>query len=789
MKFFSWRWAWGLIPIAMLCWMALLTERGRIESDLQRRAAASLKEAGLSWAAPSFSGRDAVLSGQAADDAEPNLAASKVLQTWGVRVVDNRAELIEKADVYNWSASERDSKLRLTGFVPNDSTRKAIVGVAKATFPKSEVDDRMKLARGAPPRDTWLGGVSFALKQLVHMKNGTVELEGTDMTVAGHADDTTSYKSIKSALANNLPQGIRLKADRVTPPLVSPYTWSARLKKNQVQIGGHAPTEAARTQLSNDAKAAFPRSAIVDRTELGDGAPDGFAAAATAAVRELARLEDGSAELRGNQMTVSGLATTDVIADAVRKSLRERMPSGIRLVETIKFKGPAIPTFNPFHTAVDATADAVVLTGHVPTDAAKTALTETVKARLPGRRIDNRLEVGNGAPAGWQACMQYALAGLGRLRAGKAALTNRKLELTGDTVDETVHEALPGEIELAAGQSCDVNVDLKLRDIAEPNLGWKATRGSGQLLLEGEVPDDTVKAALLQEAGRLFPGYSIVDRTRPVATPSRRWRPVAETGLQQLARLRSGSAEIRNQQLTVSGDAAERGIAAAIHEQLTNRLAKGFTGRDVIEVRTDADIAGDEARRRAEAESRRRSEDEAEARRKAELAAEARRKEEADARRRQELAALEERKRTDEAEARRRAEQAATEVRRRVEIDRCQETLQRVTKAGVILFERASAEINATSHATLAELARTLKACPSVTIEIEGHTDIEGAPDRNQRLSERRAQSVLQHLTGLGADATRLVAVGYGQDKPVATNETADGRARNRRIEFTVKGK
>ena len=64
-----------------------------------------------------------------------------------------------------------------------------------------------------------------------------------------------------------------------------------------------------------------------------------------------------------------------------------------------------------------------------------------------------------------------------------------------------------------------------------------------------------------------------------------------------MARLRFGEAQISGQQLTVSGQAPERGVATAIHELLTQRLVKGYTGRDSIEVRTDADIA-------AEAEAR-----------------------------------------------------------------------------------------------------------------------------------------------------------------------------------------
>ncbi len=746
MKCNALRWAWGLIPIAILCWIAVLSERERIETDLRSRAQAALSKSGFSWASSKFNGRDALLAGQATDEADPDHASRLLQGLWGVRLVDNRTELIEKVDIYNWIASERDNKVRLTGFVPNDATRKAIIGVARANFPKREIEDRMKAARGAPPRDTWMSGVSFSLKSLAQLSNGTVELEGTNLSIAGRADDAASYKSLKAALSSGLPQGIRLKADRVSAPLASPYLWSARHEANQLMLSGHVPSEQQRAQLATVARAAFPRAAIVDRMEVADGASDVWGVATATIVRELARLDEWFADLRANQLNVAGMAADDVVAEATRKALRERLPAPIRLTEAIKFKAVAVPTFSPFRTLVESSASVVTISGHAPSDAAKAAMTETVRARLPNRRVEDRLEVGHGAPSGWQSCMQLGLAGLGRLGTGKVALTNRHLVLTSETTDAALREALPGEIALAVGQACDLDVGIALREVPEPNLAWKATRTAGQLLLEGEVPDAAAKRELAEQAARLFPGLAIVDRARVADVPAQHWRQAAEAGLEQLARLRFGAAELKGQHLTLSGEAGERAVAATIHEQVTRRLAKGYTAREAIAVRTEADVAAEQ-----------------------------------ETRSRQEVAAL---------DARRRAEEtAAAEARSKAEMARCQEALQRIVRSGTILFERASVEINRKSHATLKELAETLQSCPSVAVEIEGHTDSEGTPERNKRWSERRAESVREHLVKYGVDAARLVAIGYGQERPIAPNETAEERARNRRIEFTVKGK
>ena len=71
-------------------------------------------------------------------------------------------------------------------------------------------------------------------------------------------------------------------------------------------------------------------------------------------------------------------------------------------------------------------------------------------------------------------------------------------------------------------------------------------------------------------------------------------------------------------------------------------------------------------------------------------------------------------------------------------------------------------------------------------VQVEGHTDAVGSDAYNQRLSERRSKSVVEYLASHGVSRSRLVAKGLGESNPVDTNDTALGRARNRRTEFTI---
>ena len=338
-----WRWLWGIVPLLVLSWVAVQAEQGRIEADLRERAKLALAQAGMSWAATKFEGRDAILEGQAGDDAEPLRAGDLLRGVWGVRVVENRAELLPKVDDFTWTARRRGNRIRIMGHVPNRATRKAILGVAKANFPGFEVVDRMETVRGVPSVDAWLGGVGFALKQLAALKRGDVHLKDLDMWIAGEAEDVASYRAVKSALANNLPKGIKLTNDLVTAPVVSPFTWSAQLADGRLVLSGYVPSEAARAELLAAAKAGFGSMVIVDQMQPGDGAPKGWASAAVASVRELARLQSGSAEMKDAALVVSGLAGDAAAAEAMRAALRTALPATIKFTDQIKAKEPPPP--------------------------------------------------------------------------------------------------------------------------------------------------------------------------------------------------------------------------------------------------------------------------------------------------------------------------------------------------------------------------------------------------------------------------------------------------------------
>lgn len=110
----------------------------------------------------------------------------------------------------------------------------------------------------------------------------------------------------------------------------------------------------------------------------------------------------------------------------------------------------------------------------------------------------------------------------------------------------------------------------------------------------------------------------------------------------------------------------------------------------------------------------------------------------------------------------------------------------RVTFDSGILFGFDSYELTPQARENVRNMAETLKKYPDTNIIVEGHTDDVGKENYNQRLSERRANAVADYAVGLGVDRNRIETRGFGEEQPVAPNESEVNRAENRRVEVAI---
>ncbi len=103
-----------------------------------------------------------------------------------------------------------------------------------------------------------------------------------------------------------------------------------------------------------------------------------------------------------------------------------------------------------------------------------------------------------------------------------------------------------------------------------------------------------------------------------------------------------------------------------------------------------------------------------------------------------------------------------------------------------VTFDVGSASLRPAFRATLDRVATSMMEYPDSLIDVYGHTDSTGSDVFNQRLSEQRAATVMNYLISRGVPAARLRSQGFGETMPVASNDTTDGRARNRRVEIKI---
>jgi OOP family OmpA-OmpF porin len=118
--------------------------------------------------------------------------------------------------------------------------------------------------------------------------------------------------------------------------------------------------------------------------------------------------------------------------------------------------------------------------------------------------------------------------------------------------------------------------------------------------------------------------------------------------------------------------------------------------------------------------------------------------------------------------------------------EECLNRFEVLSRTGAIYFRSGSAQLDAASKPVLDEVVDVVGKCPKLKVEVSGHTDADGSDSANQQLSERRAGAVERFIEAAGIPAAQLSSTGYGETKPVATNDTPEHKALNRRIEFSA---
>jgi len=542
----------------------------------------------------------------------------------------------------------------------------------------------------------------------------------------------------------------------------------------------------------------------------------------------LAEAPDIASEVKatalGRDVRLEGLEFAD--GDGTRMGQAVDRANGVRLVD---WRLQRVLPARPFEFGATRVGDELRLTGSVPTPAIRGRVRDMAKQNAAGKSVVDALAYATGAPNGFESIVAYGLGEAAKLDGGSFGIVDTGYSISGAARSFEIYDAA-----IAATRSLPAGLQLARAEILPPEIKpyrWDASNDGKSVTLQGLAPSDAIRAEIAATAARLFAGREVVNRMRLArGAPNGDFARAATSALTELAKLADGETTMTDGELSIRGhgsasvttDVVTTSVRASLPAPFTVgvidiiapyalKIAKGG-GRVVLAGSAPNDAARNDLAAAAKAaflgepvENQLANRSDAPARLvdavKALFPS---------------LARLASGSLTSDdtvfnveglAIYDKAADQIKLELGRALvrgfklgvvtigvippppalEVNECQPALDGLLAKGRILFETGSANLSKESLALLDHLIEVVRRCREASIEVAGHTDSQGTPELNLDLSQRRAEAVTSYIGESGVDTTRMTSAGYGETKPVASNDTPEGRAQNRRIEFVVK--
>ena len=616
------RWLWGLPVLALAAGLALYFQKPAVEDDLRNRAADALATAGLDWARVDLDARDLKLSGTAHNEREQQAALDAVRSLWGVRLADDGTTLIEAVRPYTWSLAKDGQKVDISGFAAEPADRTDLGRAVAANLRGVKLSQNLKLARGMPKRDQWIGAAEFAAKLASGLNKGNARLDDLALSISGEARTPESYTEIIEALTKDRPVWLEVVQADVTPPMIDPYSWSATWGSRTLTLEGFVPDDPARQAVLQAANSAFPGAKVVDKMRLGGGQPDLYGPLEDVALRSLALLESGKATLVGSRASLTGVTEQQDNAERVAAAFHRSVPGPLTATEKITWRKARVPVADLYQWSAEYTGRDLVLEGFVPDEATKAELRSYATSVLRTARVTDRTTVAKGDPAGFTAAVKIGLSQLARLKRGKASLKGQVMSLSGQATDKEMAGAVEGDFSAGLGdgfdQSTNITFDAPVAEAAPPppppppkvvekpkvveapkpvekpkvveatKAGphqWDATVDSGNITLTGLVPSEEARSMMRLLIGARLPGINVIDNTKVAETPGAEgdWLQGIDAGLKAVSELGAGRANLTDRSLTVTGVTRDKAIPDYIAETIRRSVPSGYASQSRVD--------------------------------------------------------------------------------------------------------------------------------------------------------------------------------------------------------------
>ncbi|MGQ3674660.1 OmpA family protein [Xanthobacter sp. TB0139] len=625
--------------------------------------------------------------------------------------------------------------------------------------------------------------------------------------------------------------GVRVVRDATTLlPERRPFTFSAVKDGKAIALAGYVPSVAARERIISTARQAGFIVSGGDQLVRARGAPPGdFAALVNFSLKQLEQLPSGRITIADHALSIEGRAPDLKIYDELAEVLRGALPYGLTLARF----AVRPPVASPFLWSASREGNTLRLSGYVPSEAARADVKAILDEAMPGLDVRDDTHLADGAPSTdlWLKAVRFAADLLSQARQLQVSIADSGISVEGIAATFDMFDVL-SRVRRNSPEGFQVARFAVQPPRAVPFV-WKLQRLPDSVQMSGYAPSEETRRLLSDALRSAFPGVPIRDEMRLASggPSSEMWAAAANFAVAQLARLRSGRAEARGARLILSGEALDSAAFSSLttalehspagltvenevnpprispyvfsarrdkngitlsgfyptqkaHDYLRQILMRGFPEEAVTDVSAIGAGAPEGFQSAVEAGLR-----QLERLQRGDLSL-------TDLQLRLSGLAFT----TAAADHIRAVLEKSVKPPFNIDVElsvvpegapvdgpECQAGLSEVMAHGTILFDTGSASIDAASQATLDRLVYILQRCANMRIEVAGHTDSQGFSRSNQRLSETRAQAVVDVLEAAGVSASHLEAVGYGATQPVVSNETEEGRAKNRRIEFLVK--
>ncbi len=647
---------------------------------------------------------------------------------------------------YRWGVSKTGNGVKLSGNVPDVATGEQLSAFAKAQLQVSELNDQQSFARGEPA--DFVGTARFLIEQLAKLEAGQANIVATQVYITGRAETEEIANAVEAELKDRL-GGAYVSSTNIIipepapsnvpvpepapefvppPPVADPYTFRIGKRPDGLRLSGNISEEAELEAIAEEVRSVFNSSDLVISLDLASGKPENHDAARTLVLQQVARLEAGEGNIRGDRVFVTGKAESELVAKDIEAALVTRLPEGFISSTNILFPKPepVPPLADPYRWSVSKTARGITLRGNVADENDAGALLSIAQSVFGIREITDKQTIATGKPENFDQVRRNLFNQVRKLEAGQGNIIGNVASISGKAASKTISEEiekafLDGLPEDFTGQTNIVFPEPEPEiPIADPFI-WSVRKTDEGITASGNAVSEEERQTLIEDLKKSF-NLSEDEHIQTIAGGKPENIDSVRTLLiKQLKLLKSGEAVISGNEVNMEGSIRNNNLLSLVERALANKMPEGYNVRLNITAPETTVIKGTDI-----------------------------------------------------------------EFKPRVDEETCQRLIVEAIAGRKILFETNRAIIQPNSQSILDDIIKAVQECPDVRIEIGGHTDDRGRDEFNLELSEARADAVLEYLANNGVEGSRLEAKGYGETSPVASNDTAQNRTLNRRIEFNT---